>query len=270
MDGTEGVNNENIFPEFCYSCGSILDFDGIHLSCPNEECPGRIAKQLTGALKTLDIKGIGEQTIKPFAVDFGSMYFLIVWVYKSGHTKEIENYGIKHGSRSQEIFVQAFKNIKSLTYEQVIRMLGFDNVGRKISTQLAREHADLDYDYAHLEKALVTKLRSSDVSDYIKYVVSGLEELGISIDRPVEEVKESDDSTIKIEFTGSPKSAGFKTKQEFLDLIKKYDVIHYGLKTDTDYLITDSLESSSSKMKKAEKYNVKIITYSKFKEIILK
>ena len=249
-------------PSHCPYCKEHLLDTVVHLSCPDETCPGRIAKQLTGALKVLDIKGIGEQTIKPFAGDFLSMFGLIVWVYESGHTKEIEDYGIKHGSRSQEIFVQAFKNIKSLTYEQVIRMLGFDNVGRKISTQLAREHASLDYDYANLERALVAKLRSPEISNYIKEVVEGLESLGIKIDKPKKQ-KEMNLINVGVCMTGSPKEFGFKTKAEFL---AKFPNLFEASLSDANckYLVTDNLDSTSNKMKTAAKKGIEIKTYGGF------
>ena len=248
-------------PSVCEHCGSILGYDMVHLSCPNEECTGRIAKQLTGALKTLDIKRVGEKTIEPFAKDFPNMYELLKWVRTEGETisGNIDQYGIEYGSRSHEIFVQAFKNIKSLTYEQVIQMLGYDNVGRKLSTQLAREHAGLDYDYAHLERALVEKLRSSEVSDYIKEVVVGLEGLGILIDRPKEEVKTA--GSYGVCMTGSPKGAGYATKAEFLS--KFPNLFEVDLKN-AKYLITDDLSSTSSKMKTAEKKGIEIKTYEDF------
>ena len=259
MDGIKDVNN--ILPTKCPHCGSDLEYNSVHLFCPNEECPGRIAKQLSGAIKTLDIMRVGEKTIQPFAKDFKNMYDLIKWVYTEGNTNSIEKYGIKYGSRSQEIFVKAFKNIKSLTYEQVIRMLGYDNVGRKISTQFAREHAGLDYDYAHLEKALVAKLRSTEISEYIKEVVKGLEDLGITIDRPKEEKKDS--NTYGVCMTGSPKTFGFKTKAEFLF---KFPYLYEVKLTDKDckFLITDNLESTSNKMKQAEKKGIEIVLYKQF------
>jgi len=248
------------FPSTCPHCGSVIEYDTVHLSCPNEECTGRIAKQLTGALKTLDIKRVGEKTIEPFAKDFPNMYELLLWVWLEGETsKLIEKYGIEFGSRSHEIFVQAFKNIRSLTYEQVIQMLGYDNVGKKLSTQLAREHAGLDYDYAHLERALVEKLRSPDVSNYIKYVVSGLENLGITIDRPKAEIK--DEGATGVCMTGSPKAFGFATKAEFL--AKHPNLYEVDLK-DASFLVTDDLSSTSSKMKTAEKKGIGIKTYGDF------
>lgn len=261
----ESKNQEwpSILPTHCPECNSKLEFDDIHLTCNNELCNGKISKKLSSAAGTLDLKGIGGKTLEPFAKDFVNMFELMKWVFTKGESKEIEKYGIEYKSRSHEIFVNAFKNIKSLTYEKVIIILGYDNVGKKLSIQIAKEHCGMEPNYFGLEKALVEKLHEKEVESYIKLAVSTLEGFGITIDKPIKPAVISD-SVIKVEFTGSPKDAGFKTKEEFLKLISSYNVIHSDLKNDTDFLITDSLNSKSSKIKKAQKLNIKIITYSDF------
>jgi DNA ligase (NAD+) len=262
VESTEDI--KNILPQKCPSCSSPTTFDSIHLVCTNNNCIGKVAKQLSGAIKILEIQRIGEKTIEPFAKDFVNMYELIKWARTIGETPDgnIDQYGIKFGSRSHEIFIQAFKNIKSLTYPQVIQMLGYENVGDKLSTQLAREHAGLDFDYANLERALVAKLRDPQVSDYIKSVVSGLENLGIIIDRPKKTTNNI--SSIYICMTGSPKEFGFKTKEEF---IKKFPGVEEVSISDKkcQYLITDSYSSKSSKMGIATRKGIQIKTYGDFK-----
>ena len=258
---------QSTIPKTCPYCGEKAVFDIVHAYCSDENCKGRIAKQLAVAVKVLDLKGIGEKTIEPFAEDFKNIYEVLQFTANWGLTEKTEKYGLKDRSRSQEIFCKAFENIKSLTYEQVIQMLGYDNVGKKISTQLAREHAGLDYDYAHLEKALVAKLRSDEVSDYIKEVVKGLEDLGISIDRPGQ-VEKQNGSGVGVCLTGSPKEAGFKTKKEFLAM---FPIAYEVSLSDKNcrFLVTDSYDSTSSKMKTAEKKGISIVTYEDFESELI-
>jgi NAD-dependent DNA ligase len=61
--------------------------------------------------------------------------------------------------------------------------------------------------------------------------------------------------------TGSPKPFGFKTKEEFVNLIKTHGYLHTGLDKSTHILITDDLNSSSSKMEKARKLGIQIKSY---------
>ncbi|MFW6310704.1 MAG: hypothetical protein ACOC1K_00550 [Nanoarchaeota archaeon] len=255
------VESEEITqPETCPYCYSELSFDGVHIRCTNETCVGKIRKQLATSIGVLDLQRIGSKTIEPFAGDFINMFEVIRFVKEEGNTHKIEKYGLKKGSRSHEIFLDAFNNIRSLTYEQVIQMLGYENVGKKLSTQLAREHEGLDYNYAHLEKALVAKLRSEDISNYIKEVVSYLESLGILVERPKKETK---DETIGVCLTGSPKSFGFKTKKEFLAEFCNLKEVSLS-DSNCKCLITDDLNSISSKMKTAQKKGIEIKTYGDF------
>lgn len=115
------------------------------------------------------------------------------WVFLNGETKAIEKYGITYNSRSHEIL-----------------MLGYDNVGKKLSIQIAREHCGLEPNYESLERALVAKLHEPFVETYIKKAVSELESVGVTIDKPKNEVMKT--GTVYVCMTGSPKLFGFKTK----------------------------------------------------------
>jgi len=245
-------------PGKCPECETILDFDGIHLKCLNEKCPGRIAKILAHGSGVLDLKGIGSERLKPFAKDFKNI--CEVWGFTLENGGDVlGKYGLEPGSRLNEIFVQAFKNVKSIPYEKVIQCLGMENVGRKISQQLAREHAGLDFSYASLEHALVDKVHTPVVEHHIVKTIIQLEALGVTVDRP----EAPKDDAFGVVMTGSPKGFGFKTKKEFLE---KYPNLFECSMSDATckYLITDDLNSTSGKMKAANKKGIEIKTYGDF------
>ena len=250
------------FPEVCPACGEKLSFDGIHLMCNNNTCIGRIARKLGSACAMLDLKDIGGKTIEPFAEEFENMYDLFTWVLRNENTDEVEKYGIKAGSRSHEIFVKAFKNIQSLTYSQVILMMGYDGVGRKLSEQVAKDYCGLEPDYKGHEKVLVEMFQDEDIRTYIQEAVSDLESLGVTIDKPSNN-KDKNMKTIYVCLTGSPKDFGYKTKEEFISQFSNVEEVAV---TDPrcNYLITNSLDSVTSKMKNAEKKGVRKVTYGTF------
>lgn len=69
-----------------------------------------------------------------------------------------------------------------------------------------------------------------------------------------------------IEMTGSPKSAGFKTKASFLEKLAPngYEQGKMKKKNNTvDVLVTNDLDSQTTKMKLAEELGVKVMTYEK-------
>jgi len=60
--------------------------------------------------------------------------------------------------------------------------------------------------------------------------------------------------------TGSP-APSFAKKSEFIEFASANSLKHAKLTSECRYLLTDSYSSSSSKMKKATKLGVEIITY---------
>ena len=75
---------------------------------------------------------------------------------------------------------------------------------------------------------------------------------------------------IHYEMTGSPRGSGFSTKAELVKHLEGFGYIKddmsgegHGTSPDKtcDLLLTDSYDSKSSKMKKAEKQGIRILTY---------
>ena len=211
----------------------------------------------------LDLKGIAGRTLEPFAKDFKNIYELMYSVLNPSPECGIdyEEYGIKKGSRSNEIFYDAFRNIKSLTYAQVILMMGYDGVGKKLAEQVAKDYCGLKPDYKGHEKVLIEIFKDENIRSYIQNAVEHLESFGVHVDKP--EVKK-DNNTVYVCMTGSPKSFGYKTKEEFISQFSNVEEVSVTDKN-CQYLITDSLTSTSGKMKNAQKRGIKIVTYKEFK-----
>ena len=247
---------QDFMPTICPECGTELTFDGIHLLCPNEFCSGKLVRIIAHGSAVLDLKNIGGERLRPFAKTHRSI--VTIWMdVLINEGKNLSEYGLEPGTRLNEIFVQAFKNIKSVPYEKIIQILGYENVGRKISQQLAREHAGLDFSYASLERALVDKVHTEVIESHIKRTVVQLEALGVIVDRP----EAKDDSLTGVVMTGKTTAFGFKTKKEFLT---KHSNLYECSMSDASFLITDDLSSTSSKMKDAHKKGVTIKTYGDF------
>lgn len=248
-------------PTICPNCGHPLSIDGIHLMCNNEKCSGRVGKQLSTNAKMIQLKGVGPKTLDWFSTDFDDLIDLIVWVRKFGNTQDIENYGIKFNSKSHQNFLSIFNNIKTLTVPQVIVMLGYNNVGLKLAEQVSKLYAGQVPDWTSQDKSLVQLFYKDDVKQLLNEKVTKLESVGVTIEQPIEKVISND--TIFVCLTGSPKEYGYATKEEFL---KNFNNVVDTKITDKqcNYLITDDMNSTSSKMKTAEKKGITIMTYSDF------
>ncbi len=70
-----------------------------------------------------------------------------------------------------------------------------------------------------------------------------------------------------IVMTGSPKSAGFKTKATFLEQLAPFGFENSKrINKDTDILVTDDKYSQTNKMDDAKKHGVEIMTYEEMIE----
>jgi DNA ligase (NAD+) len=256
-------------PEDCPICGHPTSFDGIHLMCTNNKCEGKMLKRFGIGAKVLDIKGVGGQSLIPFIGHFDTFLDLFIWVHKNQlNEEEFVPYDFKLGSRSLEIFIKAFTNVKTLTVSQVIQSMGIDNVGNSLSPELAKWYFGVDSNFSGFEKAVVEKMQKPEVK---KYIASKIKELSrfIEVEIPTNKNLISGiipKNEIYVEMTGSPKP-NWKTKEDFLNSFVswKIQVIHTKLSDKKcNYLVTDDYMSRSSKMVEAERRNIKIMTYTDF------
>lgn len=237
--------------------------DDIHLRVNNHESLGefRVLK-LYGGIVALGLKGIGQK--------------MAGRLYRSGIVKEIgdlftpefnkENL-IRSGEfvdgRELEIVLEIVQNVKEIEFWKVINALQITGAGKTLSKQIANYYAEVDYDFAGLEKAVVDKfLHSTKEYGKMNHFLNVLGQNGIKVVYPQ---KVNNDLVIgTYEMTGSPKEQGFKVKSEFVALAEQKGFVHGKLTKDCNFLITDNLSATSSKMKKAEKLGVEIITYANF------
>ena len=130
---------DQYLPTVCPACGEPTIYDHPHLKCVNLNCVGKSSKKLESACGVLDLKGVGGKTLIPFASDFENMLELWIWVLSNENHHSFNEYGLPLGSRSHEIFIKAFKNIKSLPYAKMIQIIGYENVGKTLSKELGKK-----------------------------------------------------------------------------------------------------------------------------------
>lgn len=142
---------------------------------------------------------------------------------------------------------------------QIIKTLCVDNSGTSISKEVAKKFEGVEYDYTHKNRKVIKELEGMQTKyeTYKRMLIM----FGYKINK-IENPVEISNETIRYVMTGSPKTFGFKTKKEFqnVEKISKW-MEEKSLNKDTTYLITDDLTSNSSKMKKAEKLGIRVLTY---------
>jgi len=257
----EPVFNGEI-PTMC-PCGkgpAILD--GIHLMCGAEECEVKTLKRF--------INGVGIYRMDKFG---GVTRRLI---YEAGFTKISQVFDRSVFNKESLIASGKFKEGKTLnslleemekltkvSLAQIIVSLGFDGIGSTASKQLAKYIRGKEYSFSGLERAALEGFDKGPKRDKVEELVRVFQERGTEIE---EEVIVKDG--IGYEMTGKPfQTEKIKVKSDLEKVLLNHGYIYTGMKG-AKYLITDSLNSSSSKMKTAIKNNIEIVTYENLLSIL--
>jgi len=247
---------EGEIPKMCPCGKGPAVLEGIHLMCGAEECEAKALKRF--------INGVGIYRMDKFG---GVTRRLI---YEAGFTeisqvfdKELFNKSslissgkFKAGKTLDSLF-EEMEKLKKVTLAQIILSLGFDGIGSTAAKQLARYIKGKEYSFSSLEKAALLGFDPGEKKRLkIEELVKVFEKSGIEIEEDII-VKDG----IGYEMTGSPKNSGFSVKSDLEKFLLANGYIHTGLK-EAKILLTDSLNSSSSKMAQARKLGVEIMEYS--------
>lgn len=246
------------FPNKCTYCNSTLSIvNETHLSCVNDNCIGIKKKYFQQAINQLGLFGIGSSMIEALW-ESGYRIGTDLLNPEKFNKKEIVSKGIiKEGKKLDNLFFEIEK-INEIELSKIILMLGFKGMGNTTSEVIANKIAGNEYSTLGLEKKIISGFEKGDTKR--KFVEKTINELSKYI---VIKYPKSKKNIKYIELTGSPKSAGFNTKDEFLDTIRPFEFEH-GKLSQAQYLITDNYNSTSGKMKSAEQKGIEIITYSDF------
>lgn len=244
-------------PSTC-QCGSPVSLEGIHLMCSSDECGIKKLKRFivgVGVFRMDKFGGVTRRTL------FEAGYKEIADVFdpeKFTEEKLISTGKFKAG-KTLSCLIEEMNKIKKVTLAQIILSLGYDGIGSTAAKQLAKYIRGKEYSYVGLEKA---PLEGFDIGqpkrEKVENLVKIFEKRGVEIEEEVE-VKDG----IGFEMSGSPKASGFSVKADLEKFLLSHGYIHTGLK-EAKVLLTDSLNSSSSKMAAAKKLKVQIFEYSDF------
>ena len=254
--------------------GCKVELDGVHLRVENyEELPEHKIRILHHGLVSLGIKGIGPAASKKL-FNAGIKRITTLFSYANYFNKEklIASGEFKEG-RELDLIFENVEKLKEVELWKLVNSFKFKGVGKTMSKEIAKYIAGIKPDYSGLEKAVVARFDKDSKSperDLIEMFVESID----SFEKRIKVIFPEKIDMSKIggifELTGSPKEHGFKVKADFLKLASDNGYLHGKLNVDCDFLLTDSMSSSSSKMTKANKLGVEIITYSDFVNQYLK
>ena len=264
-------SKEIVKPEICPYCGCILIENGANIFCANDNCKPRVVATLTNfsSKNGMNIEGFSEKTAKLLFENLDVKK--ISDLYRLDKEKVIQLEGFKEAKTGN--LLNAIANSKQVEFSNFIYALGIDNVGKKTAKDLANTFKNLDTLINCTKEQLlqvdeVGEIIADCVFSYFKdsdnlKQIEELIQLGVNIIYPTAST-ESKLFGKKFVLTGTLQSF---TRDEAGKIIESLGgEVSSSVSKKTDYVVVG--ENAGSKLEKAKKLGVKIISEEDFKYLI--
>ena len=266
------------FITHCPECGSKLvryEGEAAHY-CPNETaCPPQIKGKIEHFIsrKAMNIDGLGPETVDTFyrlglIKDTAELYQLTA--------EDIKNLD-RMGEKSAENIIKGIKASKEVPFERVLFALGIRFVGETVAKKIAKSFNNIE----ELENADLEKLTSIDeigekiAQSILIYfssplnvnLIERLKSAGLQLYRKEEDLNEYTD---KLAGQSIVISGVFThhSRDEYKDLIEKNGGKNVGsISTKTSFILAGE-NMGPSKLEKAHKLGIKIISEDEFLTLI--
>jgi len=250
----------------CPECGELLSWNGVHLECTNPVCGNAILQDtLIWINKLTPTDGLGDILITKMLNDMVASGMLpditVESIMKSDlHLSETTQ------SAQQNIFASMWNRLhfESFSFVDALLALNIPRLGDVTAKKVANA-SDLIYNIIYdpdisRQYILADKIGTANAVSIINNI-NKLKRLDLIWDRLTFDVTASTEVKGKVAITG-------KLSVKRSDFEKELEAAGYKvgeISKDTNFLITDNPDSSSSKNKKADAWGIKKITESDFR-----
>lgn len=256
---------EIIAPKRCPACGTELVERGAHLYCSNShECPPQVKGRIEHFVEKdcMDIKFVSEATIAQLYDVLGVRETYDLYGLSEEDLYKLDGFKEK----KVKVFLDSVEKSKAVPLDKFINALGIDNVGKVAAKELAERYGDIRSLMSATEEELMQNNLVGEVTAryIVEYfarragVVEKLLECGIT---PVCEKKNAGVFFGKnLVLTGTLKNY---TRGKATELIEANGgTVQSGVGRATDYVVAG--ENAGSKLEKAKKLSIKILSEDEF------
>ncbi len=259
-------------PLICPICGKPLcehGTDSITLVCENPNCSGKLINQLDHycGKKGLDIKGISKATLEKI-IDWG-------WVEKisdiynlKDHREEwIEKPGF--GEKSVDKILAAIEASKQTDLESYISAIGIPLIGRNVAKEICKHVNNYD-DFRQLVKDNFSFYKWDSFgpeksASILSYNYDDADYIATFITFAQTDVLPTSNSLDNVVVCITGKLHNYKNRASLQKEIEdKGGKVSSSVSSNTNYLINNDINSTSSKNKTAKNLGVEIITEDEF------
>lgn len=281
LNTTETIDGEDLsFITSCPKCGSDLveNESGALIYCGNSQCIGRKVGDVVIWLQRLGIKGIGEKTIERLFDSGVISQVQDIYSVTEEQLKTVPSFGQK----SIDNFLKLVHSVKEVTTDKFLHALCIEQIGSDLSSIIANNfdyfqiiniYDDLDESLSHDDRISIviktiknqlTRLESVELKT-VQLLVDGIirradficelpEDFIVSEPEQIEQ----DDVSYTLCITGTLNKL---KRADLVNLLKsRGHKVTSKVTSNTDFLVNNDVESTSSKNKDAKKLGKEIIT----------
>jgi DNA ligase (NAD+) len=241
-----------ILPTTCPSCAKPIKIVGIHAVCDNSKCEEQAILKIVHWVKNCEMEAFSEASVRALFSAGKIATMKDLYSLEAKDFVGVEGFG---PSKTKNAIAQ-IEATKSMNIRQFVDRLGIDLVGERAMEKLGIKDAKGLLAFAD-KTFVVGKNLVEFVADNRQFV----EDLLACVDIvPLVEMKAGKNGKL-VCMTG----AGPKTRNELLGDIKaKGDVFIDRVTKDTQILVCEDINGGSSKLEKARKLGVKLISYEEY------
>lgn len=239
-----------LIPTHCPSCEKPVKIKDIHLVCDNPNCNEQAILKIVHWVVNRGMENLAESSIRAL-YDAGKIKTIVdLYGLKEKDLRGLAGFG---DSRIKNLLAE-IERTKEMTIGQFCDSISIDLVGEKAMkkmgiTTIEELWAFNDKTYV-IGQNLIEYLKNNKafVKDLLKVVV-------------ITQVKEAAKGSKRICMTG----AGPKGRKELIaDIEAKGDTFVDSVNKETDILLCEDINGSSSKLAKASKLGVKLVAYGEY------
>lgn len=261
------------FPDVCPSCGEKVyrDEDEAAIRCINPECPAQLLRNLIHfcSRDAMDIEGLGPAIIETFVNE--GMIAKTYDIYNLDFNKILSLEGFKETSANN--IINSVNNSKNNDLSKLIFALGIRHIGAKAGKLLADYFKDIDFvmnasvdDILQIDgfgKIMAESVVEFFSSDSTKELIAKLKEAGVNM-KSTNVVEDTRFSGMTFVLTGTLPTL---KRAEASKIIESFGgKTSSSVSKKTTYVLAG--EEAGSKLDKANKLGVQIISEEEFKEMI--
>ena len=273
-DKRTGEEQEFSMPEVCPECGGMVVRESGEAiwRCIGIECPARLLRSIVhfASKAGMEIKGLGYSIIKQL-VDRGLINNIAdLYILKKEDIATLK----KNGDKFAQKLVDAIQKSKENELSKLINALGIRHVGTKSAKILAKRYGNIDKIMSATFESLafteeVGEITANSVYEFFdqeqtKDLIRKLKRAGVNMEEHGYEIIDDRFAGKRFVLTGTLER---HTREEASQIIESYEgKVSSTVSKNTTYVLAG--EEAGSKLMKAEKLGITILTEEQFEEMI--